>query len=310
MISLSKEFKNFPSEKTLTKIIMHTSASVWRNDLRQRHVEDWLGNFKGEVFQKKYERLIALWLLCHFTFYNQNEVTHLCRVVYRDLIHKIVESRARSHQSAGKLIESFFQTAVITSSETTSGSGCFIAYFFRHANELPMTLFEASIDDLSASTKSIIVIDDVTITAGKSGQMHRFFEREVKKYSNKDFYLLTLVSSSDALDYLRNTFNVTAVSAITLDSRDKCFSLDSDMFCQYQNLRIRGRALAEYYGKKINQKNPLGFKDGQCAFGFFYNTPDNTLPIFWCDDNGWLPIIGRFHKNYNLQNFVGNERFI
>jgi hypothetical protein len=289
---------------------MHTSASVWKNDLKQRHVEDWLGNFTGEVFPKKYERMMALWLLCHFTFYNQNEVIHLCRVVYKDLVHTIGETQVGLQHSADRLIQSFFRTAVITSPETTSGSGSLIAYFFRQANELPMTLFRASIDNLDRSTKSIIVIDDVTITAGESGQIHRFFEREVAKHSDKTFYLLTLVSSSAALDNLRNTFKINAVSAITLDSRDRCFSADSDMFCQYHDLLVRIKALAEHYGKKINQKDPLGYEDGQCAFGFFYNTPNNTLPIFWCNNNDWIPIIGRFDKNYNRQNFVGNERFV
>ncbi|MFY9620287.1 MAG: hypothetical protein WAQ99_10810 [Pyrinomonadaceae bacterium] len=310
MTSLSKAFKHFPNEKILTKVIMHTSASVWKNDLKQRHVREWLENFNGEVFQKKYERLMALWLLSHFTFYNQQEVTHLCRVVYRDLIHRIVENQASSGHSASNLIESFFRSAIVTTSERTSGSGGFIAYFFRHANNLPMTLFEPSIDNLGKSIKNIIIIDDVTLTAGKSGQMHKFFEREVKKHSDKSFYLLTLVSSSSALDYLRNTFKIKAVSAVTLDSRDRCFSPESDMFCTYQHLRVRGQSLAEHYGKKIANKDPLGYQDGQCAFGFFYNTPDNTLPIFWCQDNGWIPIIGRFHKNYNVQNFVGHERFL
>ena len=30
--------------------------------------------------------------------------------------------------------------------------------------------------------------------------------------------------------------------------------------------------------------NPLGYQDSELAFGFYYNIPDNTLPIFWADN--------------------------
>lgn len=309
MVSLKKDFQDFPSEKELMRVIMHTSASVWKNDLVKKHIDNWLENFTGAVCAVKYERLIALWLLSHFTFYNHREVTHLCRVLYRDLIHRII-LEGNHHKKPAEIVEAFFRTTTVISSEGTSGSGGFIAYFFRHANDLPMTLFEFSVENVSASVKNIIIIDDVTLTPGPGSQLHKFFLKQTKKHADKTFYLLTLISSSAALDYLRKTFNVKAVSGLELDSRDKCFSLDSDIFSLYPHLLTLGRTFADYYGSKIDRKDPLGYQDGQCAFAFFYNTPDNTLPIFWGQVGGWQPIIGRFHKNYNAQRFLGNERFI
>ncbi|MDR2409621.1 MAG: hypothetical protein LBE13_16135, partial [Bacteroidales bacterium] len=62
--------------------------------------------------------------------------------------------------------------------------------------------------------------------------------------------------------------------------------------------------------KKIGVTDPLGYKDGEYAFGFYYNTPDNSLPIFWGQKNGWLPILKRYHKNYRIKKYLHNERFI
>ena len=45
------------------------------------------------------------------------------------------------------------------------------------------------------------------------------------------------------------------------------------------------------------EKCPLGFADGQYLFGLSYNTPDNTLPIFWGKAEGWQPLFTRYHKN-------------
>ena len=77
-----------------------------------------------------------------------------------------------------------------------------------------------------------------------------------------------------------------------------------------------GKGLGRYTQKlienleKIDSENPLGYKNGEYAFGFFYNTPDNTLPIFWGTNNGWCPIFKRYDKNYKRKNLEINERFL
>ncbi|MDD4494870.1 MAG: hypothetical protein PHV32_11100 [Eubacteriales bacterium] len=67
------------------------------------------------------------------------------------------------------------------------------------------------------------------------------------------------------------------------------------------------KLMSEHYGIKIlsnhvDLKNhPLGFDDGQQMFGFYYNTPDNSLPIFWCNLDGWIPAFRRYDKLYNRE---------
>ena len=63
--------------------------------------------------------------------------------------------------------------------------------------------------------------------------------------------------------------------------------------------------MSEYYGKKIMaifsdiymKEFPLGYNHDQQMLGFYYNTPDNTLPIFWCDEN-WISVFLRYNKIY------------
>lgn len=306
---VSKKHKR-PTEEELMNIIMYTSRTVWQYELVKTNLENWLNNFRGEVFNRKKERFIALWLLSHFTYYNQNEVTHLCKVVYNDLIHKIVTRNAGS-KNPEVLVNDFFEKTNIVPADRVSGSSGFIAYFFRQSNDLPiMTLFNFSIENVSDSIENIIIIDDVTLTAGKRGQMHLFLEKNIKKHKDKKFILITLISSESSINHLRNTFNIEIINAITLDNRDRCFSSESDMFSQFPELLDDCRKFAEHYGNKIPIVHPLGYGNGQYAFGFFYNTPDNTLPIFWGQVNGWKPIVRRFHKNYKDRNYLGNERFI
>lgn len=309
-MKLESELADFPSEDELMNMIMHTSSTVWDNELLKPDIERWLKNFTGEVFEQKYERLLALWLLSHFTFYNQEEVTHLCKVVYQDLIHKIVKNDPEELSIPTEVINDFLEKTNIIPAERMSGSGGFISYFFRTVNNLPINIFNFSIANVGNTVENVVIIDDVTLTAGRDGQLYKFFNRNVRRYSSKKFYLLTLIASASSTEYLMNKFDIEVVSAIRLDSRDKCFDSESDVFSAFPNLIENGLKFAEHYGKKIGIVDPLGYKNGQYTFGFFYNTPDNTLPIFWGQVNGWVPIIKRYHKNYTGRKFLGNERFI
>jgi hypothetical protein len=300
--------RDFPEEEDLMSIIMHTASTAWKHDLGKKDIDAWLSNFQGEVFGVKHEKLMALWLLSHFTFYNQYEVEALCKVVYQDLLHLLITDPTIAGKTPAQIISEFFASANIISPEAVSGSGGFVAYLFRHVNNLPVHLFNYSIDNVNDRVKNLITIDDVTLTAGPKGQIAAFMKKHEQQLQNKNLYLLTLVATDDAIQYLSETFNVHVVTAIQLDSRDKCFSDKSDIFSAFPSLAEPCRKFAEHYGKKIYQ-HPLGFEDGQYTFGFYYNAPDNTLPIFWSQIK-WTPVIRRHHKNYTWKRFLQDERFI
>jgi len=56
--------------------------------------------------------------------------------------------------------------------------------------------------------------------------------------------------------------------------------------------------MAEEYGLRLKPDVPLGYANGQYTFGFFYNTPDNTLPLFWSSNAQWIPLMKRYEKIY------------
>jgi hypothetical protein len=294
-------FQNFPTEEELRDVIRRVSSTSIGSEFSARDIDNWLNNFKGEVIDVEYERLLALWLLSHFTYYNKEEVDHLCKVLYADLIHFIVKDIDLSGTSIDETINSFFSKTNIISAEETSGSGGFIAYIFRQVNNLPIReLFNFSLKNISDGIENIIVIDDVTLSVGQASQKYNFWKKARKLYPNKNFYLLTLVATESSCLDLYSTFNVLTISSVKLDNRDKCFSDDSDAFSSFRTLTSLARNVAEHYGKGIvdlTTNDPLGYADGQYAFGFYYNTPDNTLPIFWSQKNGWTPILKRSHKN-------------
>ena len=298
--------KDFPSEQDLKRQIMHTSAVVWQpNELTGKEIDKWLNNFKGEISKAEEERILALWLLYHFVFYNEHEIRHLCKLVYKDFIHKKLLALANG-DTLEEAINNISTTHKFHYLGDPSESGSYILYYFRQENCLPMKYFLKNLDVEVNVDNDIIFIDDVTLTGDENSQAFIFFNK--LKPENEKRVLLTFVANKNAIEKL-STINVEVISPIVLEERNKCFDSNSEIFLQHKDHLMTCKNMVLHYGQKIKPLYPLGFKNAQLMFGFFYNTPDNTLPIFWSEENNWYPIIKRYDKKKNYH-FTEDERFI
>jgi hypothetical protein len=299
--------KDFPTEKDLKRLIMHTSDVVWQpNELTEKEINKWLDNFKGEAIGNiEEERILALWLLNHFVFYNEQEIRHLCKLVYKDFVHK---------QLISLPLKTNLTTAINTISSAfrfhymgkPSESGSFILYYFRQENYLPMKYFLKFLDTEKDIEDNIIFIDDNTLTGERGSQAFIFFSSLLPKMKKR--ILLTFIATKKAIDSLK-TINVEVISPIILDERDRCFNENSEIFIHHKSHLKTCEKMVSYYGNKIYPAKSLGFKNAQLMFGFFYNTPDNTIPIFWCENDGWYPIVKRYDKKH-IYHFTEDERFV
>jgi len=290
---------DLPSYVDLTNQIRLTSEIVWKKKLDRKDIEDWLSNFKGEVFPITYEHQIALWLLANFVFYNEDEVKHLCKVLYKDFIHKFIVM-----ESSGSL-ESDYESVLRKSRFYSLGkpgeSSAYILYHFRQESNIPIKKFISRLDNLDKAVEYIVFVDDVALSADKKSQAAKYIN-ELKEQNptlkDKKIVLLTFVATDEAIKFLAGE-GVDVVNCIKLDKRHKCFASDSLVFSHFTEHSDNAKVFAEHYGKIVKPENPLGYNDGQFLFGFYYNTPDNSLPIFWAEENKWIPILKRYHKNYH-----------
>ena len=282
---------DLPEKDELLAEITLANELVWDRRLNQTTINEWLSNFQGDVFETNYERSLALWLLVNFVFYNQHEVDYLCKVVYRDYVHKLITVSSKSTNDA--LNEILGSTMYVSLGEP-SESGAMLMYLFRTANSIGLR-------DIQPSTRSdfdnIAFIDDVALSEDQNSQAWSYLQGKIKDYPNKNVHLLTLIASEDAIRFLSEK-GVSVTNAITLKNESKVFDQNSYVFHLNADHRTSAEQLAEHYGNICYPSNPLGYSDGQYLFGFFYNIPDNTLPIIWSNKNKWKPILRRHHKNY------------
>lgn len=294
-----------PTEEELFKKVMLTNDFVWENKFNKDDIEKWLFNFKGNVFDIQYERQIALWLLSNFVYYNIAEVKHLCRTLFRDFIHYILINENKK-QTIEEGLDVILKESRFYPLGGAGESGAYLIYYFRQENKLHKEMI--SQPDKLPHIKNKIFVDDVTISGNQA-------EDYLKEYidDNKNIFLLTLISTDESVKLLEKK-KVKVISCITLDERSKCFSEKSDIFNNYKHKLEDCKKFVIEYGKKSlslhdGKISPLGYNSGEYMFGFFYNTPDNTLPIFWADNPGWKPIMKRYEK-YTRSTFDDFGRFI
>lgn len=286
-----------PDEDLLLDQLTKTAATSVDLKWTTADVDRWLSNFSGEVFEESYERHLALFLLSNFVYYDQEEVRHLCSVLLRRFLHQNLPGHMKGGTSdeVNDAAENFLSQLLFYQIGRPGESGGFILYFFRQANDLPHTSFVTSPDLIPEGVDTICFIDDVCLSGG---QTKKYFEGLAERFIDYRRVVLALVATDMAARELRE-LDVDLTAAITLDSRSQCFSENSDAFSEHRDHMFAAKKLAKHYGSKISSKYPLGYKDGEFAFGFFFNTPNNTLPIFWSEKNGWHPIMRRYGKKYS-----------
>lgn len=282
--------------------ILKTSQISWEKQLTSEDIDAWLSNFHGDALgSSKAEQNLALWLLSGFTYFSLDDIRWYCQYLFTEFLHhKLVE-----YQQAGlfqdlsikKQVEHILDSTVFLTLGNDSESGSNVLYYFRQINHLEKRIFEKQLDQLY---ENLVFVDDITVSGI---QALTYIPQIRSSIKTENTYYLTFLASDTAIDALIH-IGVKTIYGNGLSDREKCFSSDSYVFSSERRKRFLPVAakMCEHYGSKITEGHPevagypFGFDQTQSLFCFFYNTPDNTLPIFWCEGKGWNPIFKRYEK--------------
>jgi hypothetical protein len=299
--------KNLDEER-LKRIIINTSIVAWKQKISSAKIESWLENFDGKYFKDvKNERRLALWMLAHFTYYTYEDVRILCKNLFNQYIHMKLDPNESGNLEQN--IMDIIKNTLFIGLGNDSESGNNILYYFRQENKLSKENFEI---DLKREYKNLVYIDDVTISGS---QAHEY--TQLGNIKAKNVYAAVLLATDQAIDYLTSpNVNIPTISTVILDKRDKAFSDESYVFSENNIIQIKpiAKEFCLKYGERAVQDcgymvhHPLGFANGQYLIGFEYNTPDNTLPIFWGTGGGWKPLFERYPKICSGKEYILDGR--
>lgn len=291
---------------------------AWRDkwEAKSDQYRKWLENFKeGE------EQLNAMFLLSKFMYFGNDTIRELMVRVYQDLYKRPIISEIRKKNNnttdtalINSLFESIQEKTRFLCVGNPSESSAHLLYFFRQENLLKRDLFisphelfvhikEGGMIHAEIVTKGIerIVLLDDFCGSGKQAKSFndefvQFLKEEAPQIHVSYFALFAIEKGLSSVENL----SFDKVKAIfTLDSSYKCFSENSRFFVDEEDeFKANCKQMCMKYGRKLCSSMPLGYRSCQMLLGFHHNTPNNTLPIFYIEKNGWSPMFKRYAKIY------------
>lgn len=302
--------------------LKHLSSGAWRDAaINESTINQWLENFTGASATIDMERKNALHLLAHFIYFGSAEITECLKVLYNE---KIVYPHIQQIRADGTdiadipsiLEETIIQKTRFLGIGNVAESGPAFLYQFRKANNLPVSVFTTTPEVLAPDpithaqqlnpleVEHLVYLDDFCGTGSQASLRMRTDLRTMKrlKPTLKISYFL-LFATADGLSNLKRRGIFDEIeSVITFDNDYKAFSVNSHF---YKNPtagidRTEAEKIMKHYGNHLGHapSEALGFGNCQLMVGFYHNTPDNTLPVFWDKQpsKGWHPVFPRASK--------------
>lgn len=330
-----KNFEGLPLYDKLKNKIYAYYQTIWREKWRDEvdQTNEWLSNFSdGDDITTEKEKINMLYLLSKFMYFGNDEIRQLLISLYRDLFrYPVIESIRRLNNDTTDItfITNEFQKELNATRflgvGNPSESGVHLLYYFRQECKLSKKYFINTSDIFKTSriTKKILgktkrtylksEISDVNLKryifiddfCGSGSQASLYLKHLVEnmKFENPDLevYYLMLFGTEYGITEVRKLGLFDVVEAVfTLDDTFKVFSDESRYFKINPGEFIEkefAKETAIKYGTPLYPL-PLGYGNCELLLGLFHNTPDNSLPIFWCEQGDWKPIFKRYHKIY------------
>jgi hypothetical protein len=248
-----------------------TIVSNIHRAISQVEIETWLRQFDPT------DRWVPERLLKFFRYYDVTGVTQLLAAL-KEKIDAIFKTTSR-------------QTIFVPCGEVAS-SASLVTYLYRQVNRFPGSAF-AAIDVLSSLPlieTRVVILDDF---AGSGHSAKRLWNDRIellaRDHANCEFLFACMVAHEEAVELLAKETGFLLAVADVIPSSEQPFSINSEIFLTADE-RKKARAVLEKYVSDIPAQGMLGYAETQSLIAFFFNTPDNTLPIFWAAGEKWQPL--------------------
>jgi hypothetical protein len=313
-------------EEELTTTIQRLTITAWaQSRVRQPLIAEWLEGFIDPNDQTpRLTRIHALYLLSRFMYFGEVEIRALLKALFRDEYRYPIVCSARKTLgnttdllALNTIFESALRRTRFLGVGNPSESGTHLLYHYRQENQLQPDYFKDSheIFNLLASPVRLqepnvtryIFLDDF---CGSGTQVEDYSRdlvnaiREAAKHNAGAVtveYHVVFATSWGAKSIRESMIFDRVVALIEIDESYRTFSNVSRYFEQAPASITKAETeyTATYFGHKLWPRFPLGYRHGQLMIGFFHNTPDNALPVFWhhgSPPGTWHPIFRRYYK--------------
>ena len=100
-----------------------------------------------------------------------------------------------------------------------------------------------------------------------------------------------LISCEQGVEFMQERISLDIISAVKIARVNSPFDSNNDILNFSEKIKFRN--IIAKYSSRIGNFNSYGYAGISLLLGFFYNTPDNTLPIFWSPNCTDFPLLKR-----------------
>lgn len=237
-----------------------------REDFAER-IDKWLQAFSEE------EHPFLLELLMQFYYYSEERI--------KDKVVELYDAFIKEYQGD---VNAVVYTKIIKEQGVACSDILFTTFWmqnssmYSYAENNILGLLEAK-----QIPKELVIVDDYSGTGKtftKTLDKMLQVEDEVR---NSNFYFLTLHTTKRAVQQIEEyaELNGISIKIISLDYSDETFK--KDYIYNEIEAEHKKRQYSEICTKQKIDKHILGFDDVSSLVAFHYNTPNNTLGLFWQD---------------------------
>lgn len=256
-------------------------------DITDEEIFSWTNQFSLE------DRPFIEKLLSNFQYYSSKKVNSTIKVLHTKI------------QKALKIpAENIWYVPV----GYVAKSGTAVAYFYKIQNNLPQNRFISSNDlpNLQLTKESAVVFLDDFIGSGHQATMvwQKILEPIIPMDLPCPIVFGALVGFEKGIRYLESSTKFEVIVADIISDSNLPFSLQSTIFDNEEE-KLKTETIVKKYGEILYPQHPLGYSESKGILGFFYSTPNNTIPIFWSTEKNWQPLLPHGESFRDPNNLIG-----
>lgn len=276
---------NLPSNLTRFEPDIRKKLEEFKDKLTFDDVVSWILQFDPE------HHALATKIFLQLRYYGSDEIQAYCKTLYSRLPKDLKSNSSRIRKAA------------FIGFGGPADSSAMILYHYRIANSIPESQF-ASLENVRELIQHaaadgerfeyLYFIDDFI---GTGGQAANILSDEVDQIRHlvtvPSIEFHALFGFADGIERVQREVGIKVQVVVTLTDKDKVFHEASGIVAKDYFALQRVRDIIRTYGERLYPVGPLGYGGSQARISFFYNTPNNTLPIVWARSERWIPLLPR-----------------
>lgn len=291
-----------PEQFVRAKIDYFVDVHLWARETKL-NVSGWLANFEDQ------EKDHALHLLNAFMFYSADLTDELFKAAFQQLSREVVPING-PYVAAQATWRQFQAEVIVTHVTGEEPSNTDSGYLFARKSRQVLGIREENIKSPEVALQylfdngpqPIVFVDDFV---GSGDQFVTTWFRDIKlrdgsirsfdrlsQVSGSSFYYCPLFVSSPGREAIeRECPRVVLSPAHFLSERYSALSNESIVWPDY--LRASAQGFLETASLRAGLYSWKGYCDQALTLAFEHGVPDATLPIFYHEANGWIPLVKR-----------------